>query len=178
MALLRDLFVEMLREMYGAEKGQIAALPAMSRAATTDELENLFDEHLAQTEEHVYRLQRVFKMIGDEPGAKTSEAMAGLVREAGGLSAETENGSMTRDVALIAAAQKIEHYEMAVYGTLVQLASNMHLNEVAGLLEQTLREEKEADMQLTEVAERYVNWQALENENGGGYIRPLAETNR
>lgn len=178
MPILRDLFVEMLREMYGAEKDQIAALPALSKAATTDELENLFDEHLAQTEGHVYRLQRIFKTIGEEAQSKPSEAMSGLVREAGGLSADTEKGSMTRDVALIAAAQKLEHYEMAVYGTLVQLASNMHLNDVAGMLEQTLSEEKEADMQLTDVAERYVNWQALENENGGAYLRLLVEGNK
>jgi len=83
------------------------------------------------------------------------------------MTEETETGTITRDVALIAAAQKVEHYEIATYGTLVQLASNMHLNEVANLLEQTLKEEKQADSLLTNIAEKNVNWQALETENGG-----------
>lgn len=173
MPLLRDLFVEMLQDVYSAEKSQVAALPRMSKGATTDELENTFDEHLAQTKEHIYRLEKVFRMIGHEPGARKSDAMEGLIREANLLSADAERGSMTRDVALIAAGQKIEHYEIAVYGTLVQLASNMHMNEVAGVLELTLREERETDMQLTDVAEHYVNWQAMENENGGSYVKPL-----
>jgi ferritin-like metal-binding protein YciE len=164
MSPLQKLFVDMLEDIYWAEKSQIAALPRLCGGATTEELEKLFDEHLAQTEEHVFRLEKVFRLMGQDPGKRGNEAMEGLLREAAALSADTETGSMTRDVALIAAGQKIEHYEIAVYGTLVQLASEMHLNAAAGLLEQTLREEREADMQLTGVAEHYVNWQALENE--------------
>ena len=164
MPLLQELFVEMLQDIYWAEKSQVVALPGICEGATTGELEEAFDEHLAQTEEHVYRLEKIFRLMNRDPATRVSEAMEGLLQEAGLLSADTEKGSMTRDVALIAAAQKIEHYEIAVYGTLVQLASNMHLNEAAGLLEQTLREEKMADMRLTGLAEHFVNWQALENE--------------
>ena len=93
--------------------------------------------------------------------------MEGLTKEADSVIEATEKGSMTRDVALISAGQKVEHYEIATYGTLVQLASNMHLNEVAALLEQTLKEEKNADSLLTDIAENNVNWQAMEMEGGG-----------
>ena len=99
--------------------------------------------------------------------AKKCEAMAGLTKEADEMAEETEKGSMTRDVALIAAGQKVEHYEIATYGTLVQLASDMHLNEVASLLEDTLKEEKETDVLLTQIAENKVNWQAVEGAKGG-----------
>lgn len=162
---MQDLFVDMLQDIYWAEKHLTQALPKMSAAATTEELQNAFDDHLAQTEEHVTRLEKAFKLIGHKAEAKKCEAMAGLTKEADSMSHETKKGSLTRDVALIAAGQKVEHYEIATYGTLVQLASNMHMNEVAALLEETLKEEKAADTLLTDIAEHSVNWQALENEN-------------
>jgi ferritin-like metal-binding protein YciE len=164
---MQELFVDMLQDIYWAEKHLTQALPKMSKAATTEELQNAFDEHLAQTEEHVTRLEKTFELIGKKAEAKKCEAMAGLTKEADSMAHETEKGSLTRDVALIAAGQKVEHYEIATYGTLVQLASNMHLDEVAALLQQTLKEEKAADTLLTDIAEHSVNWQALENENGG-----------
>lgn len=169
--------MEMLQDIYWAEKSQVTALTAMSRKTTSEELGNAFVEHVAQTEDQVYRLEKVFGMMGREPGMRRGEAMAALISEANGLAADTEKGSMTRDVALIAAGQKIEHYEIAAYGTLVQLASTMHLNAAAGLLEQSLREEKEADMLLTDVAEHDVNWQALENGGHGEVIQPLEKRN-
>jgi len=165
--LMQELFVDMLKDIYWAEKHLTKALPKMKKASTTEELQNAFDDHLAQTEEHVTRLERAFELMGKKAQAKKCEAMEGLTKEADEMTEETEAGSLTRDVALIAAAQKVEHYEIATYGTLVQLASNMHLNEVASLLEETLKEEKAADSLLTDIAENNVNWQALENENGG-----------
>jgi ferritin-like metal-binding protein YciE len=159
---VQELFVDMLKDIYWAEKHLTKALPKMKKAATTEELQNAFDDHLAQTEEHVTRLEKAFQLMGKKAQAKKCEAMEGLTKEADEMSEETEDGSMTRDVALIAAAQKVEHYEIATYGTLVQLASNMHMNEVASLLEETLKEEKAADSLLTDIAENNVNWQALE----------------
>lgn len=163
--LLQELFLDMLKDIYWAEKHLTKALPKMKKAATTQELQNAFEDHLAQTEQHVTRLEKAFELMGKKAQAEKCEAMEGLTKEADSMTEETEKGSLTRDVALIAAGQKVEHYEIATYGTLVQLASNMHLNEVASLLEQTLKEEKEADSLLTEIAENNVNWQALENED-------------
>lgn len=163
--LLKELFIDMLKDIYWAEKHLTKALPKMKKAATTKELQNAFEDHLAQTEQHVTRLEKAFELMGEKAQAEKCEAMEGLTKEADSMTEETEKGSLTRDVALIAAGQKVEHYEIATYGTLVQLASNMHLNEVASLLEQTLKEEKEADSLLTEIAENNVNWQALENED-------------
>ena len=162
---LQEFFIDELKDIYWAEKHLTRALPKMKKAATTQELQNAFEDHLAQTEQHVTRLEKAFELIGRKAQAVKCEAMDGLTKEADSMAEETEKGSLTRDVALIAAGQKVEHYEIATYGTLVQLASNMHLNEVASLLEQTLKEEKEADSLLTEIAENNVNWQALEQED-------------
>jgi ferritin-like metal-binding protein YciE len=162
--MLQQLFTDMLEDIYYAEKHLTKALPKMSKACTTDELRQAFDDHLAQTEQHVSRLERVFGLMGKKAKARKCDAIEGLTKEAADLKKETEKDSLTRDVALIAAGQKVEHYEIATYGTLVQLASNMHLNEVVSLLEENLKEEKAADLKLTNIAEHSVNWQALETE--------------
>src|ERR1700722_13484687 len=111
--LMQELFVDMLRDIYWAEKHLTKALPKMKKAATTQELQNAFEDHLAQTENHVPRLEKAFELIGKRPQAKKCEAMAGLTKEADSMAEETEKGSLTRDVALIAAGQKVEHYEIA-----------------------------------------------------------------
>lgn len=162
--LLQGLFAGMLEDIYYAEKHLTKALPKMSNASTTDELRQAFADHLAQTEQHVTRLERVFDLMGRKARARKCEAIEGLTKEADDLKRTTEDDTLTRDVALIAAGQKVEHYEIATYGTLVQLASNMHLNEVVSLLEENLKEEKAADMKLTNIAQHHVNWQALESE--------------
>jgi len=162
--LLQQLFVDMLEDIYYAEKHLTKALPKMSKATTTDELRRAFDDHLTQTEQHVDRLEKVFGLMGKKAKTRKCEAIEGLTKEADDLKKETEKDSLTRDVALIAAGQKVEHYEIATYGTLVQLASNMHLNEVVSLLEENLKEEKAADLKLTNIAEHNINWQALEAE--------------
>ncbi|NCI45643.1 YciE/YciF ferroxidase family protein [Sediminibacterium soli] len=156
-SLLDKLFNDLLKDMYWAEKHLLQALPLMQKAATTNELHDAFEDHLLQTQKHVIRLERVFKLLGKPAETKKCEAMAGLTEEAKSLMRETKEGTMTRDVALIVAAQKVEHYEIATYGSLVQLARTMDCDEVATILEETLWEEEDADHHLTHIAETYVN---------------------
>ncbi len=164
--LLEKFFIDELKDIYWAEKHLVKALARLKKAATTEELQQAFEDHTAATEEHVTRLEQVFEMFGKKPQAKKCEAMDGLTREAEEIVDETEDGSMTRDVALIIAAQKVEHYEIATYGGLVQLANTMNLGEVAEILEQTLQEEKDTDQLLTYIAENDINLEA-EMEGAG-----------
>lgn len=157
---LEKFFVDSLKDIYWAEKHLTKALPKMQKAATTEELQTAIEEHTVQTEEHVSRLEQVFELMGKKAQAKKCDAMEGLIKEGESIVEETEDGSMTRDVGIIMAAQKVEHYEIATYGGLVQLAKTMGLDEVAGILEQTLEEEKQTDEGLTDIAENNVNWEA------------------
>lgn len=154
---LKELFVDELKDIYWAEQHLVKALPKMSKGATSDELKKTIEEHLGQTENHVTRLEKVFESIGEKARAVKCEAMDGLLKEADELLKETEKGTEVRDVAIISAAQKVEHYEIASYGTMRTLATTLGYSEAAGLLEETLKEEKTADSLLTEVAENYVN---------------------
>lgn len=162
---LDKYFTDSLKDIYWAEKQLTKTLPKMQKAATTDELKNAIEDHLAQTEEHVSRLEQVFEIIGKKAQAKKCEAMEGLVKEGDSIVEETEDGSMTRDVGIIMAAQKVEHYEIATYGSLVQLAKVMGFDDAASLLQQTLEEEKQTDAGLTDIAENNINWEA-EMEGG------------
>jgi ferritin-like metal-binding protein YciE len=157
---LKELFVDELRDIYWAEKHLMKALPKMRKACTSDELANAFEEHLAVTEGQVGRVEQVFEMLDMAARAKKCEAMEGLVQEAQGVIEDTDKGSATRDVALIIAAQKVEHYEIATYGSLVQLAKTMGRDDIANLMQQTLDEEKEADVTLTELAVSGINMSA------------------
>ena len=159
-SLLEKFLVDALKDIYWAEKALTKALPKMNKAATTDELKQAFDDHLAQTEEHVSRLEQVFEVIGKRAQAKKCDAMDGLIKESESIIEETEKGTMTRDVALIMAAQKVEHYEIATYGGLVQLTKQMGMTEASDLLAETLQEEKDADELLTSIAENNINLQA------------------
>jgi len=161
-SLLEKFFLDQLKDIYYAEQQLLKALPEMQKAATTEELEDAFGEHLKQTERHVKRLEKVFQSIGKNPEGKKCEAMEGLIKEARTIINETKEGSMTRDAALIIAAQKVEHYEIASYGGLVQLAITMALHRAAEVLEKTLTEEEETDALLTEIAETYINIEAEE----------------
>jgi ferritin-like metal-binding protein YciE len=161
--MLKELFVEELKDIYWAEKHLTKALPKMKKAATSEELANAFDEHLAVTQEQVGRVEQVFELLDMTPRAKKCEAMDGLVKEAQEVIEELPKGSAVIDAGLIIAAQKVEHYEIAAYGSLVQLAKTMGENEIADLLQQTLDEEKEADQLLTELAVSGINISA-ENE--------------
>jgi ferritin-like metal-binding protein YciE len=157
---LDKYFTDALKDIYWAEKHLTKALPKMQKAATTEELQSAIGEHIAQTEEHVSRLERVFELMGKKAQAKKCDAMEGLIKEGDSVVEETEDGSMTRDVGIIMAAQKVEHYEIATYGGLVQLAKTMGLDEAADILAQTLEEEKQTDQGLTEIAENNINWEA------------------
>lgn len=164
--LLEEFFVDMLKDIYWAEKHLTKALPKMKKAATSEELQQAFEDHLVQTEEHVTRLEQAFEMMGKKAQAKKCDAMDGLTKEAESIIEETEEGSMTRDVALIVAAQKVEHYEIATYGSLVQIANTMNMGDVAAIFEQTLQEEKDTDVHLTEIAVGNVNQQAEDEGEG------------
>lgn len=163
---LEKYFNDSLKDIYWAEKHLTKALPKMMKAATTDELKSAIEEHIAQTEEHVTRLEQVFELMGKKAQAKKCEAMEGLIKEGESIVEETEDGSMTRDVGIIMAAQKVEHYEIATYGGLVTLAKTMGMDEAADILIQTLEEEKQTDEGLSEIAENNINWEA-EMEDGG-----------
>ncbi|HRO48099.1 ferritin-like domain-containing protein [Agriterribacter sp.] len=164
---LESFFMDALKDIYWAEKHLTKALPKMKKAATTSQLKDAIEEHLGQTQEHVGRLEQVFEMLGKKAQAKKCDAMEGLVKEGESVIEETEDGSMTRDVGIIMSAQKVEHYEIAAYGGLTQLARTMGLEDVAGILHDTLEEEKQADMLLTEIAENNINWEAEQEDEAG-----------
>jgi ferritin-like metal-binding protein YciE len=161
---LTALFEDSLKDIYWAEKALLKALPKMSKNATSPELKNAIDEHLAVTEEQVARVEEVFGVIGKPAKAKKCEAMAGLIKEGEEMMQSTEKG-MVRDAAIIAASQKIEHYEIASYGTLATFARTLGETEAADLLDQTLEEEKEADQTLTQVAVSSINVQAANEDD-------------
>ena len=136
----------------------------MSKAATSEELANALTEHLEVTKGQVGRLEQVFELLGKKPQAKKCEAMDGLGKEADSIIEDTEAGTATRDVGIILGSQKIEHYEIASYGGLATLATTLGLDEIAGLLNETLEEEKEADSALTGIAENDINYEAAEED--------------
>ncbi len=162
---LEKFFVDQLKDMYWSEKHLMEAIPKMEKASTTEQLKEAFADHLHVTGKHVKRLEKVFDIFGQKPEAQKCEAMTGLVKEAEKIISETDEGSLTRDAALIIAAQKAEHYEIASYGGLVELARTMQQHEAADILERTLNEEEEADDHLTYVAEAFINVGAEEEGN-------------
>ena len=157
---LEKFFTDSLKDIYWAEKHLTKALPKMQEAATTEELKNAIGEHITQTVGHVTRLEEVFELFGKKAAAKKCDAMEGLIKEGESIVEETEDGSMTRDAAIIMASQKVEHYEIATYGTLVQLAKTIGNEDAASILQSTLDEEKQTDEGLTEIAENSINWAA------------------
>ncbi|KQW99713.1 ferritin-like domain-containing protein [Flavobacterium sp. Root420] len=160
---LRELFVDSLKDIYWAEKALVKALPKMAKNATSENLIATINDHLTVTEEQVTRLEQVFELIGEKASAKKCEAMEGLIKEGVSIMEETEQGPV-RDAGIIAASQKIEHYEIATYGTLAAFAHTLGEDEALDLLEQTLDEEKEADILLTEVAYNNINFEASDEE--------------
>jgi len=160
---LNELFLEELADIYDAEKQLIKALPKMAEQAHAPELQSAFEDHLEQTQEHVRRLEEVFEVFEQKPKGKKCEAMAGLVEEAQTLMKE-EATPPVMDAALIAAAQKIEHYEIATYGCLRTWAELLGKDEAIDLLEETLNEEKDVDESLTDIATN-INDEANEEED-------------
>ncbi len=160
---LMKLFEDELKDIYWAEKALTKAIPKMIKNATSEELIEALTSHLAETEEHISSVEQVFASFGNEAIAVKCEAMTGLIKEAEEIMEECEAGSMC-DAGIISAAQKIEHYEIATYGTLRQFAETLGLTEAETLLEIILNEEKAADAKLTEVAVSAINVEAAEME--------------
>jgi ferritin-like metal-binding protein YciE len=157
---LRDLYIDQLRDLYDAENQLVKALPKMAEACASDELREGFEEHLEQTRGHVQRLEQIFERLGEKPKGKKCKGMEGLVKE-GSETLDEDMQEDTKDAGIIAAAQRVEHYEIAVYGTVRTWADLLGRDDDAGLLEQTLEEEKETDQKLTQLAEN-INVQAEE----------------
>jgi ferritin-like metal-binding protein YciE len=154
-----DLFSHQLEDLYDAELQLVEALPLMAGAATNPQLKAAFNSHLAETRVHGQRLEQVFKALGKSPTRTTCPAMKGLIKEGSETIKATGDGRV-KDAALIASAQRVEHYEIAAYGTLRTLAQTVGLGEVASILQQTLDEEGATDKKLTQIAESSVNLQA------------------
>jgi ferritin-like metal-binding protein YciE len=156
---LLELFKDEIKDIYWAEKHLVKTLPKMQKAATSRELAAAIGEHLEVTKTHVTRVEQVFSLLEEKPKAVKCEAMEGLALEGASIIEDTQKGSSTRDAGIILASQKIEHYEIATYGALAQLATVLNLDEVAGILAQTLAEEKQTDENLSAIAES-INYEA------------------
>ncbi|MDB5128394.1 ferritin-like domain-containing protein [Mucilaginibacter sp.] len=157
---LNELFIDELKDIYWAEKHLTKALAKLSKKATTEELRGAIETHIGQTENQITRLESVFESIGEKAVAKKCEAMAGLIKESEEIVESTEDGSITRDAGIISACQKVEHYEIASYGTLKTLAGVLGYTEAVELLDATLQEEKQTDELLTQIAEGTINQSA------------------
>jgi len=155
-----QLFINELSDTYNAEKQLVKALPKMAKAASDPALKRGFESHLEETKEHVARIERVFELCDEKDQKEKCDAMEGLVKEGEEAIKHVEEGPV-RDVALIAAAQKVEHYEIASYGCLCAMAKGLGLTEAATILAQTLEEEKATDQKLTQLAEQTVNQRAM-----------------
>jgi len=156
---LEDLFVHELKDLLSAEKQLVKALPKMAKGATSQALQNAFKEHLEQTKGQVERLEKIFSILGKSPRAEHCKAMEGLIEEGSDL-LEEEGSPMVKDAALIGAAQRVEHYEIAAYGTTRTLAELLGQTEAVDLLQATLDEEKDTDEKLTELAMSEINPEA------------------
>ena len=156
---LNDLFLETLKDLYYVEKKLVKALPKMAAKSAAPELKQAIEDHLAETETHVQRLEQIFELLDQRAVAKTCEALEGLLREADETTGEIDD-EQTMDAAIISSAQTVEHYEIARYGTLACWAAEIGNTEIAELLEQTLEEEKSADEKLSMIAEDQINQRA------------------
>lgn len=157
---LLEFFIDELKDLLWAERELVDTLPDMAEAATSQELKNAFSSHLEQTETHVTRLEQIFGILGLEPETTTCDAMSGIIDEGDGIINDTEEGTAQRDVGLIFAGQKAEHYEIASYGGMISLAKTLGYYEIAEILVMTIDEEKTADALLTQIAENHVNYDA------------------
>ena len=156
---LKELYIDELRDLYNAENQLTKALPKMAKASTSEELRSGFEEHFKQTKGHVQRLEQIFEQLDEKPSGKKCKGMEGLVEEGKEIIGEEDGEAL--DAGLISAAQRVEHYEIAAYGSVRTYASILGEDEAVELLEQTLEEEKETDQKLTKLAEK-INIQAEE----------------
>ena len=174
---LQGLFVTELKDIYYAEKQAVDALGEQADASTTDEVRNAFLQHQEETRNQVARLEQVFSSIGVDVEEGSCDAIDGLVDDAQRVVSNTDSGSLTRDAGLIIAGQKIEHHEIASYGSVVTFAKVLGYNEAARLLEQTLQEEKNADKKLTSLAESFINSRAASEQDDTSNRDDRDETN-
>lgn len=159
---LYELFMDGIRDIYWAENHLLKVLPKMLNAASSPGLRSAIEQHLAETEGQVSRLEQIFELLKERVIAKKCDAMEGLSKEGEAIIESTEEGTATRDAGIILASQKVEHYEIAAYGGLTQVAATLGMEEVATLLEASLQEEKNADSSLTDIAENNINFKASE----------------
>jgi ferritin-like metal-binding protein YciE len=164
---MEELFLDEIRDLYDAERQLTKALPEMANAASAEELRTVFEEHLEQTENHVQRLERIFEALGEKATGKKCAAMTGLVKEGNELIGDTDDTAV-RDAGLIAAAQKVEHYEISGYGSARTHAELLGNGEAVRLLDETLFEEKEANERLNDLAQNLINEQAAGGSNRPG----------
>lgn len=150
---LKDLYIDELKDIYSAETQLVKALPKLAKAATSAKLRSGFEEHLEQTKGHVARLEQIFEALGEKPTGKKCMGMEGLIKE-GGEAAGEDYERDTKDAALIGAAQRVEHYEIAAYGTVRAIAQKLGETEAYELLSQTLQEEKDTDVKLSDLADQ------------------------
>ena len=163
---LRKLMIEELKDLYNAEKQLTKALPKLAKNATSDELRDLLESHLEETEHQISRLEEAFEMLGEKPRGKHCEGIAGIVEEGSNLLQEDFDGPVL-DAGIIAGAQRTEHYEIAAYGSVMAWAKTLGLNDIASLLDETLEEEKAADEKLSALAESSINREAAAGAGGG-----------
>ena len=163
---LRELYIDHLRDLYDAENQLLKALPKMAKEASSEELRQAIDEHLDETRGQVERLEEIFEQLGEKAKGKKCKGMQGLIEE-GQETLDEDMEEDTKDAAIIAAAQRVEHYEISGYGTARTYATLLGENEASELLEETLKEEKETDQKLTQLAEQ-INVEAAEGEEGEG----------
>jgi ferritin-like metal-binding protein YciE len=174
---LKDLYIDELKDLYNAENQLLKALPKMAKKASAPQLKKAFQDHLAQTEGHVNRLEKIFKGLGEKATGKTCKAMKGLVEEGKEIIEEDGDGSVL-DAALIGAAQRVEHYEMAGYGVVRTFALLLGEQDAMGLLQRTLNEEGETDKKLTKLAESIINPEASNAEENGSSKKKSKKSSR
>jgi ferritin-like metal-binding protein YciE len=150
---LKELYIDELKDIYSAETQLVKALPKMAKAASSEELRSGFEGHLEQTKGHVSRLEQIFRALGEKPTGKKCLGMGGLIKEGGGIAGE-DYAHDAKDSALIGAAQRVEHYEIAAYGTARSMAQKLGQTQAYQLLSQTLQEEKDTDVKLSDLADR------------------------
>lgn len=173
---LKQLYIDELKDLYSAENQLVKALPKMAKAASSDELRRGFEEHLEQTRGHVQRLETIFKSLDESPKGKKCAGMEGLVKEGSEVMEEDFEGALM-DAALIGAAQRVEHYEIAAYGTTSEFAKILGESEHVSLLQETLQEEKETDEKLTELAKE-INPQANDEAEESEESKPTSKRSR
>lgn len=161
---LLEFFTDEVKDIYWAEKHLTKVLPKMKKAATSPELAEAIGQHLEVTKTQIERLEKVFELLGEKAQAKKCDAMEGITKEGEGILEDTDDGTATRDVGIILASQKIEHYEISTYGGLAQLAETLGLDEIKALLGQTLEEEKKADEMLSDIAKNKINYAAASED--------------